>query len=172
MSKKQYNIFIFLPMLLFGFFGAFSAKAICPVCTVAVGAGIGFSRWLGIDDSITGLWIGALTVSLSMWTIDWLGKKKIKFKGIGLAVLAAYILLVIVPLYFMGFMGHPLNTIWGIDKLIVGIVLGGIGFFLGGSLHFYLKKQNGDKVYFPFQKVVFAIAPVIILSGIFYFITK
>ena len=27
------------------------ALAICPVCTVAVGAGIGLSRWLGIDDS-------------------------------------------------------------------------------------------------------------------------
>jgi len=32
--------------------------AVCPVCTVAAGAGVGLSRWLGIDDIIIGLWVG------------------------------------------------------------------------------------------------------------------
>lgn len=35
------------------------AQAVCPVCTVAVGTGVGLSRWLGVDDTITGLWLGA-----------------------------------------------------------------------------------------------------------------
>jgi hypothetical protein len=35
-----------------------------------------------------------------------------------------------------------------------------------------LKKKNQDKVYFPFQKVVFAISPLIVLSAIFYILTK
>jgi hypothetical protein len=168
MNKK----IIFFLVLAFGLLKAFSVYAICPVCTIAVGAGIGLSRWLGIDDSVTGLWVGALIVSISMWTLDWLTKKNIKFQGMGLITLIVYAIFVIIPLYFMGIMGHPLNTLWGFDKLLVGIIFGGIFFFLGGASHFYLKKKNGDKVYFPFQKVAFAIAPVIILSIVFYLITK
>ena len=75
--KKLLAIFITLGGLLM----ALPAKAVCPVCTVAVVAGLGLSRWLGIDDSVSGLWIGAVTVSISMWTINWLHKKKWHFKG-------------------------------------------------------------------------------------------
>ncbi len=48
---------------------------------MAVAAGIGLSRWLGIDDTITGLWIGGLIISLAIWTINWIIKKNIYFKG-------------------------------------------------------------------------------------------
>lgn len=47
-----YFIAIFATSLIF----AKKALAVCPICTVAVGAGVGLSRCLGIDDSITGLW--------------------------------------------------------------------------------------------------------------------
>lgn len=63
---KIYFSFLILAFLLFGV----QVQAVCPVCTVAVGAGVGFSRYLGIDDTIAGLWIGALIVSVSMWTIN------------------------------------------------------------------------------------------------------
>jgi len=58
-------------------FLVFPAKvyAVCPICTVAVGAGLGISRWLGIDDSVTGLWIGGLILSSGLWLADWIGKK-------------------------------------------------------------------------------------------------
>ena len=52
---------------------------VCPVCTVAVGAGVGILRGLGVDDVITGLWFGALIVSSIMWFINWLNKKNIHF---------------------------------------------------------------------------------------------
>ncbi|KKU63742.1 MAG: hypothetical protein UX88_C0023G0019 [Candidatus Woesebacteria bacterium GW2011_GWC2_47_16] len=55
-----------------------TALAVCPVCTVAVGAGLGVSRWLGIDDSVSGIWVGGLVVSLSFWFADWLTKKNLK----------------------------------------------------------------------------------------------
>ena len=60
---------------------ALPVKAFCPVCTVAVGAGLGLARWLRIDDTISGLWIGGLTISMIMWTLSWLAKKNINFKG-------------------------------------------------------------------------------------------
>jgi hypothetical protein len=43
-----------------GLFFAETASAICPLCTIAVGAGVGLSRWIGVDDAVTGLWIGGL----------------------------------------------------------------------------------------------------------------
>jgi len=50
----------------------------CPVCTVGVIAGLGLSKWLGISDAVTGIWIGALLVVMSWWTFVWFFKKKSK----------------------------------------------------------------------------------------------
>lgn len=148
------------------------ALAVCPVCTIAVGAGVGFSRWLGIDDTVTGLWIGGLTVSLIMWTINWLNKKNIYFKLRKIIVVIGYYAIIVVPLYFTGIMGHFYNKVWGIDKLLVGIITGSILFAASAIWYYYLKNHHGGRAYFPFQKVVMTVAPLIIFSFIFYWITK
>jgi len=153
------------------------AFAVCPVCTVAVGAGVGLARWLKIDDTISGLWIGGLIVSLIFWTVDWLKKKNLAFKGSWLIVTLSYYLIVILPLYFKGIIGHPQNSLFcwcGIrwDKFVVGIILGSVSFYLGALSYFLLKKENQGHAYFPFQKVVMPILPLIILSLLFYFALK
>lgn len=162
-------------LILIFYLALFSAKsvlAVCPVCTVAVGAGIGLSRWLGIDDTITGLWIGGLTVSLIMWTINWFDKKNIIFKFRKIITSAGYYLIIVAPLYWMGIMGHIYNKIWGIDKLLLGIIIGSI-VFLNSSLWYQSsKKKNGNKAYFPFQKVAMPVGFLAVFSAIFYFITK
>lgn len=145
------------------------AHAVCPVCTVAVGAGLGLAEWLGIDDSISGLWIGALIVSMSLWTIDWLNRKNIKFKNQKALVFLGYYIIVILPLWLKGKIGHPLNRLCGIDKLLFGIILGSILFAAGVIIHNYVRKRNGDKSYFKGQKIVFAVAPIIVASIILYF---
>jgi len=152
-------------------FFALPAKAVCPVCTIAVGACVGLAQYLGIDDTITGLWIGGLIISMAAWTINWLNKKNILFKGRKILVTCGYYAIIILPLYFKNIIGHPFNQIWGMDKLLLGIILGSIFFFLGNIFSLYLKKINGGKAYFPFQKVVMPIVPLIILSFIFYSIT-
>jgi hypothetical protein len=170
---KKIIIFI-LSILGLNFLMAKQALAVCPICTIAVGAGIGLSRWLGIDDSITGLWIGGLTVSLITWTLSWFDKKKILFKGRAIITILGYYLLIVTPLYFMGIMGNPLNSICfcGLDKLVIGIIVGSIAFWFGAEWYYYLKAKNGGHAYFPFQKVVMPISPLIILSIIYYFLTK
>ncbi|HPV70336.1 MAG TPA: hypothetical protein PKY08_00305 [Candidatus Magasanikbacteria bacterium] len=156
------------------FFLAFPvvAKAFCPVCTVAVGAGLGLSRWLGIDDTISGLWVGGLTASLIGWTINWLNSKKIKFRGRKILVTFLFYGLMVVPFYWMGIMGHPFNKLWGIDKLLLGIIFGSLFFLLAGLIHSQLKKNHENKSFFSFQRVVFPIGTLVILSLIFYFLTK
>lgn len=149
-----------------------AAGAICPACTVAVAGGLGLSRWLGIDDVISGLWIGGLLVSLIIWTEDWFTKKKfwpIKYRW--LVTLAAYVLLTLVPLYFAGIIGHPFNTLWGIDKLILGTVLGGLVFYYGGVWSYQeIKKRRGGHACFPYQKIAMPVGILVLISLFFEFL--
>jgi hypothetical protein len=156
----------FIAMLAFPFY---SALAVCPVCTVAVGAGLGLAEWLGIDDSISGLWIGALIVSMSIWTINWLNRKNIRFKGRKILVFLAYYAIIILPLWFKGKIGHPFNKLCGIDKLLFGIILGSVLFVAAAALHSYLRKKNGGKSYFKGQKIAVPMALLLIASIILYY---
>jgi len=170
---KKTLIFLF-SFLVAGFLFGNKALAVCPLCTIAVGAGVGLSRWLGIDDTITGLWIGGLIVSLIIWTDGWLVKKNIHFWGRTVLVVIAYFALVIIPLFYSGIIGNPLNTLCfcHLDKLLFGIIVGSIAFWCGANWHYYLKEKNNGHVYFPFQKIVISILPLIILSVLYYFLTK
>jgi hypothetical protein len=165
-TKRVYIILLsFISLLL-----AQSAKAVCPVCTVAVCAGVGLSRWLGIDDVISGVWIGGLIVSMIIWTLEWLNKKKYNFKLRGLAIILFYYLIIIIPLYWKGIVGHPQNKFLGIDKILFGIGTGTLAFLIGFWLNNLLKKKNQGKAYFPFQKVVLPVGLLIIASLIFHLI--
>jgi len=169
---RKINNVILLTFLLF-LISLKQVFAVCPVCTVAVGAGVGLSRWLQIDDLITGLWIGGLISSLIIWTLNFLKNKNINFKGKTIITILSYYLLLILPLYFSNIIGHPLNTfIFGIDKLLFGIILGSISFYTGANYYEYLKERNKGRAYFPFQKVVMPTIPLIVLSIFFYFLTK
>ena len=153
-------LFLFLPKMTY---------AVCPVCTIAVGAGLGLAEYFGIDDSISGLWIGALIVSMSLWTIDWLNRKNIRFKGRKILIFLGYYIVVILPLWLKGKIGHPYNKLCGVDKLLLGIILGSFLFSAGVIFHNYLRKRNNNISYFKGQKIAFAIAPLVVASIILYF---
>ncbi len=170
-SRRYFLFSLFL--LLGGAFFALPVEAVCPLCTVAVGVGIGFSRWLGIDDSITGLWIGGFVVSLIEWTLNWLEKKKYNFRGAGIVVTIGYYLLIVAPLYSMHMLGNffsiPYFT-W-LDKLLLGIIVGSLAFYTGAQWHYFLKEKNNGKVYFSFQKVILPVGSLLLISIIYYFLT-
>lgn len=149
----------------------FSAQAFCPVCVVAVGAGLELSHYLGIDDTVTGLWIGALLVALSAWTLEWMRVKKYSFRNDTWVVYGGYYLLTILPLYQVGLMGQPWHKFLGVDKLLLGIIIGSLVFFFAGKWHFHLKRKNNDKVHFPFQKVIVPVGCLLVFSFVFYFLT-
>lgn len=169
-SKKLKALIFFLTVSVSTFLATTPARAICPVCTVAVGAGLGLSRYLGIDDTITSLWIGGIIVSTIFWTIDWLSKKGKKGLWIDILTTILMYVFVIIPLYWSKMIGHQYNKLWGIDKIVLGMIIGSIVFFLGARVHFMIKQKNKDKVFFPFQKVVIPVGSLWIMSLIFYFI--
>lgn len=144
--------------------------AVCPVCAVAVGFGVGLSRWLGIDDLITGLWVGGLIVSLIAWTIVWLNKINIRFYGRKILVSLFYYAITILPLYKLNIMGLSDNKILNIDKLLLGTLLGSVLFTSATVYSNYLKKLNFGKSYFMGQKILLPIGTLLICSIIFYIV--
>lgn len=149
-----------------------SVKAQCQVCTIAVIGGVGLARWLKIDDSVTGLWVGGLLVSVSIWTINWLKDKKWNFIFMDFIIPVLYYASVIIPLYYYKIVGHPYNIMWGFDKLILGTAIGSIFFYAMHLRYLEIKKNNNNHAQFPYQKVVLPVSILILLSGIMYFITK
>lgn len=164
---------IFFVLLSLGLFlRASAALAVCPICTIAVGTGVGFAQWIGIDDTVSGLWIGGLTVSMIIWTINWLNKKHWIFKGYKSTIALAYYLFIVVPLYYSGLIGHPYNILWGMDKLLIGIIIGSLVFLGSEQCYEYLKKKNNGHAHFPFEKVAFPIVALLLFSILFYFLTR
>lgn len=159
---------IFLGLLLSGFFAAGCAKAVCPICVVAIGAGLGLSRWLGVDDVVSSIWIGALLVAMILWTLTEMKKKNWRFPFDAVVISLAYYLLTFVPLYYAGIVGHPLNKIFGVDKIVFGTAVGTIIFLLSHQLHLYLKQKNNGKSFFPYQKVVIPVVTLLLTSLIFF----
>jgi hypothetical protein len=155
------------------------AQAVCPVCTIAVTTGVGLSRWLGVDDTITGLWIGGVIVSLIVWSVNWMDDHHIRFKGKALIAAVSYYLLIFAALYLAGLIGQrddllgfPINALFGVDKLVLGIGVGSLAFYGGAWAYERLKERNRGRAYFPFQKVVMPLVPLILLSPVFYLLTK
>jgi hypothetical protein len=155
-------------------FSGQKALAVCPVCTVAVGAGIGFSRWLGVDDSITGLWLGGFLLSASLWTIDWLNRKNIRFFLEKTLVILAYYVFAIVPLYYAKIIANPAAFICSCasDKLMLGIIEGTAVFFFSAKSYEFLKERNNGQAHFSYEKVVLPVVFLLIFTIFFYFLTK
>lgn len=174
--KKLFTFF----SILFSLFAASSSlfvgevRAVCPICTVAVAGGLGLSRYFGIDDSISGIWVGGLMISITLWTVDWLLKreweflKKINIKFIYFITFISFVLLTYLPLYWGRVIGHPFNTILGMDKLIFGSILGALFFLLGVWVDKKVRKVKGRQL-FDYQKVVFPFGSLLIISLMLYF---
>ena len=151
-----------------------TAFAVCPVCTLAVGAGLGLSRYLGIDDSITGIWVGGLIISFILWTTDWVQKKNWKFikklnrQTIFLLSFLFWTVLTYLPLWSTGMIGHPFNTILGVDKLIFGSIIGAFAFIAGVWADKKVRKAKGRQL-FNYQKVIFPVTTLIATSLVVYF---
>lgn len=164
---------------------ALKAQAICPVCVIAVSAGLGLSEYLGIDDTIAGVWIGGLLVSLIIWTINWFNKKNwpaiVNDAGQNrslnnrdlrdVAIVILYYALTFWPLWIKNFIGSPANRLFGLDKLILGTVLGSLVFLAMTLWYNSIKKRRGH-AHFPYEKVVMPLSALFILSLVFYLIVR
>lgn len=160
---------------LFVLFVVGTADAVCPVCTIAIGAGLEGMRMLGVKDILTGIWAGGLTVSLIGWTANYMRKHNVKN-------IFWYILNVLVygsllaGVYFVP-LDNPVvkwweNCMWGIDQFLLGVIVGSVTFILMEVWYMHIKKKNGGHALFPFQKVVMPFVGLLIMTGVFWLIIK
>lgn len=145
---------------------------VCPVCTVAVAAGIGILEKWGVDSIIIGIWFGALIVSSIAWMIDWLNRKNIHFLFRKILIIVSFYLIFIWPLYIWDVMGSATNQIFGMDKLLFGAIIGTIIFILAIFADGYLRRINEEKIVIKYQKVIIPLTFLIIASIITYLLIK
>ena len=148
------------------------AYAICQlICPIVVAGTLTLMERYGIDNTISGLWIGGALVICSLLTIDWLKKWKSHW-SIDVGTFVFFYASTFIPLYYRHIVGDPTKRLWGMDKTLLGVVIGSVFLYLGDWGYRIIKEKNGGKAWFPFQKAVMPILPLAIFSLIFYLITK
>lgn len=140
--------------------------ATCPVCVVAVGGGLWLAEKLGIDDLIAAIWIGAFVTALALALADKF--KKIRLPKPEISWTIVFYLLTLATLKLSGNLNNPYCKIWGVCKICLGVTVGTIVFWLGVLFDKWARKKNNNKVFFPFQKVVFPVVAVLLASWLFY----
>lgn len=159
------------------------SSAHCPLCTATAGAGVAVARFYGVDDSIVGLFLGAVIVSSALWFNKWL-KKKINFPLQGFLVIVSSFLVFAIPFYYAGLiidadivrsMPEQYSILGfgmlGIDKLLSGMIIGSLAIWGVFSLSDHIKRKRG-KLLFPYQGISFMLITLLSLALIFWLITK
>ena len=151
------------------------AEAVCPVCTIAIGAGLEGMRMLGVKDVITGIWAGGLTVSLIGWTANYMRRRNVKGWFWYLLNVMVYVAL-LAGVYFVP-RANPIvkwweNCMWGMDQFLLGSLVGAITFILMELWYMRIKRNNGGHALFPFQKVVMPFGGLVVMTVIFWLIIK
>ena len=141
------------------------ANPACAVCTVAIGASVGIARKLGIEDSIVGLWAGALLTLLGYWTIIFFDKRNWHFFG-------RNFLLMLISVGMIGFIyiseiRYQPRIIWQIfylDPILFSSMLGMLIYIYSQKFYQWMKMKNGGHAHFPFEKVVLPLILLLLTS--------
>jgi hypothetical protein len=137
-------------------------NAHCPLCVAGAGIGLSLARILGVDDSITGVWIAAL-LGASSFYFSTFTLRKIKFPFKKMVVYMSIFASTVWSFYKFNLIDLHAGDIFGIHKLSFGIISGGLIFYLTDLIDNYLIKKH-EGMYFPYQRVVASLGSMLYLS--------
>lgn len=139
------------------------ANPACAVCTVAIGASLEIARRLGVEDAVVGLWAGALLTLMGYWLIAWFDKKKWNFWGRDILFIALSVGMV--GFMYIDQLTYTPCNIWFLrmDAFLFSTLLGSLAFIGSHKLYEWMKKKNGGRAHFPFERVVI---PLVVLGAL------
>jgi len=145
------------------------ANPACAVCTVAVGASLEIARKLGVDDSVVGVWAGAMLVMIGYWTIRWFDKKGWNFKGRDWTLLV--ISVAMIGFVYVSEMSYNAQVIgiFYIDPFLFSTIIGALVMIWSSDFYQWMKARNGGHAHFPFEKVVVPVVALLAVSTYFYY---
>ncbi len=160
----------------------------CPLCTTGAAVGVGIARTYGVDDSIVGLFLGALIVSSALWFNKWL-TKKVNYKLPSFIMVLVSFLIFAIPFYYAGLIinfemvksmpsAYGMTGLgifglaqFGVDKLLFGMLLGTITIWLVFGIGDHITKKRGKRL-FDYQGLSFMILALMVLTLGLWIITK
>lgn len=158
MQKLLVALMVLIPMKVL-------ANPACPVCTIAIGAGLDIARRLGVPDSVVGLWAGALLTLIGYWTLKFMDKKNWHFRGRDFIVVILSVAMI--GFAYLGTVKYNPVSICGgfvMDPVLFGTICGALIFILISKLYEWMKTKNGGHAHFPFEKVVLPILALALAS--------
>lgn len=139
-------------------------QAHCPLCVAGAGAGLTLSRWIGLDDSIMGIWLAAFLAAVSFWSFLSL-VRRIKKPDLIWLKPAIYVLIFATTIWsFYQFnLVIRMEKMYGLDKLTFGIIAGGVAFYFLEIVNDLIIKIRGKSL-FPYQRLISVLGLALILS--------
>lgn len=160
---------------LFSLFLIKEVHAHCPLCTIGAAAAAGGAVYLGVNNLVIGLFIGAFAVSMGWWFSNLIKKKFIPFQRTAIILLSFITTILpmlplmegIKPLYIniVGDYGSLLNRTYIFNLFLVGSILGGIIVTLTPWLSSKLTSLRNGKM-LPYQGTVLTLALLLMLGTI------
>ena len=151
--------------------------AYCPLCTAGTGLAALGASYLGIDDIIVGIWVGAFSLSLGILTAKSIKKTFIPWQKaiISLTIFFLTILpskvffkkLIPIYLHFVGPYGSILNKTYIINRFLAGSLIGGLIVFISPYINqAFIFLFKGKKI--AFQKLIITFTLLALVSLVFY----
>ncbi len=169
------NLKKLVPIVFFLFSGLRYAEAHCPLCTLGAAAAAGGAAWLGVNNIVIGLFIGAFAVSTGWWISSLIKKKYIPGQK-PVIILVSYITTIlpisklipsIYPFYIslMGDYGSILNRTYIVNLFIIGTIIGGLIVSVAPTISKKITAVRQGKT-LPYQGVVITFLILITIGGI------
>lgn len=162
---KIFTLSIVVLTFTFLFLNLSEASAHCPLCVAGAGAGLSLASALGIDDSITGVWISALLGATALFSAGMIKKKILPFQT--LIIYLGTFAGTLWSFYQFNLVNLHSGTILGLPKLTFGIASGALLFLMAGHLNLVLIKTSG-RVFVPYQGIIVVLGSIIVWSIIVY----
>src|SRR3990172_9326605 len=79
MQKFKISFFLILSLFMLHY-ALFTPLALahCPLCVAGAAAGITLTRWVGVDDAITGVWLAAFLGAMAFWSESLIRKRELR----------------------------------------------------------------------------------------------